>query len=79
MKLSMDKKVEFNFFHFTENEVCEYRLKCYSKFHDILNFQVNYSKTGFLVQIKFITKEKHQTHIIILILNQNYFNRKYIQ
>jgi hypothetical protein len=29
----------------------------------------NYSKTSFLVQIKFITKEKHQTHIIILILN----------
>jgi hypothetical protein len=28
-----------------------------------------YSKTSFLVQIKFITKEKHQTHIIILILN----------
>jgi hypothetical protein len=29
-----------------------------------------------LVQIKFITNEKHQAHIIILLLNQNYFNRK---
>jgi hypothetical protein len=28
-----------------------------------------YSKTSFLVQIKFITNEEHQTHIIILILN----------
>ena len=35
-----------------------------------------YSKTSFLVQIKFITEDSEQTHIQILILNSNYFNRK---
>jgi hypothetical protein len=29
-----------------------------------------------LVQIKFITEDSGQTHIQILILNENYFNRK---
>ncbi len=29
-----------------------------------------------MVQIKFITEHSEQTHIQILILNQNYFNRK---
>ncbi len=31
---------------------------------------------SFLVQIKFITEDSEQTHIQILILNENYFNRK---
>ncbi len=35
-----------------------------------------YSKTSFLVQIKFITEDSEQANIQILILNQNYFNRK---
>ena len=30
----------------------------------------------FLVQIKFITEDSEQTHKQLLILNQNYFNRK---
>jgi hypothetical protein len=36
---------------------------------DRKDFRNMYSKTSFLAQIKFITKEKHQTHIITLILN----------
>jgi len=31
---------------------------------------------SFLVQIKFITEDSEQTHIQILILNYNHFNRK---
>jgi len=31
---------------------------------------------SFLVQIKFITEDSKETHIQILILNWNYFNRK---
>jgi hypothetical protein len=37
---------------------------------------MTYSKTSFLVQIKFITEDSEQTHKQILILSLNYFNRK---
>ena len=38
-----------------------------------------YSKTCFLVQMKFITEDSEQTQTQILILNLNYLIGKYIQ